>query len=368
MLNFTVGPVQMDSETLAIAGGQIPYFRTDEFSALMKENEHTMLFLADAPSESRCVFLTGSGTSAMEAAVMNFLNAKDKALVVNGGSFGARFVQLCAVHGVPFTEIKLDYGKPLLEGMLSQYENKGYTAMLLQLCETSTGILYDMAAAGSFCKRNNIFLIADAISGFLADDVSMTRHSVNVLLTGSQKALSLPPGMSFIMMDKAATARVRQNAVHSLYFNIADYLTDGERGQTPFTPAVQTLIMLRDKLRRIMASGGYSGQQRVIAERAAYFRSAIKSLPLRMFTPLEHSSNCVTALAIESAQTAITAHTLFETLKDEYGIWVCPNGGDLRDKVFRVGHIGSITTKQIDTLVEAMMEILGRKVDRTGGG
>lgn len=374
MLNFTVGPVQMDSETLAIAGRQIPYFRTAEFSALMKENESIILRLADAEAGARCVFLTGSGTSAMEAAVMNFLNRDDKALVVNGGSFGARFVQLCAGLDVPFTEIKLDYGKVLSEDMLSQYENKGYTAMLLQLCETSTGILYDMNMVGEFCRRNRIFLIADAISGFLADDVSMTRHNINVLLTGSQKALSLPPGLSFLMVDEAAIARATQNDVHSVYFNLVRYLADGKRGQTPFTPAVLTLIMLNDKLHRIMQSGGYKGQQHIISSRAAYFRDAIKGLPLIMFTPLEHSSNCVTALVIDGGNDnkhlspLLTAYRLFEVLKDEYGIWVCPNGGELRDKVFRVGHIGAIKTEQIDTLVEALKVILGQSVDRIGGG
>ena len=99
MLNFTVGPVQSSEEILEIGSEQVPYFRTPEFSKIMLENEALIKKLAKAPSDAKAVFLTGSGTAAMEATVMNVLNTKDKALIINGGSFGARFVKLCQLHG-----------------------------------------------------------------------------------------------------------------------------------------------------------------------------------------------------------------------------------------------------------------------------
>ena len=100
MINFSVGPVQMNEAVLKVGGEQIPYFRTDEFSAIMKENERLMLGFIGAPQGSRAVFLTGSGTASMEAAVMNLLSEEDKALVVNGGSFGQRFADLCALRAL----------------------------------------------------------------------------------------------------------------------------------------------------------------------------------------------------------------------------------------------------------------------------
>ena len=103
MTNFTVGPVQMDGETLSIGAEQIPYFRTPEFSELMKENEVMLCTLFDAPKNSRVVFMTGSGTASMEAGVMNFFTPRDKVLVVNGGSFGSRLSELCRIHEIPFT-------------------------------------------------------------------------------------------------------------------------------------------------------------------------------------------------------------------------------------------------------------------------
>ena len=360
MINFTVGPVQMDEETRKMGMEQIPYFRTPEFSAIMKENEKLLCKFFDAPQDSRVIFMTGSGTSSMEGGIMNFFTPSDKLLVVNGGSFGHRFVELCEIHEIPFTEIKLDYGKPLTKEILSKYENSGYTGMILQLCETSTGVLYDMNLVGDFCNRNKCFLFVDAVSGFLADKISMKQMHINAAITGSQKALALPPSMSFTVMDQEAQKRCYDNKVKSMYFNYADYLKNGERGQTPFTPAVGTLLMLNEKLKRIEKNGGIAEMNKAAEERAEYFRNKIKHLPFRLFTEDGSTSNCVTALM--PTNPGVNAHKIFEIIKDEYGIWICPNGGDMAEKVFRVGHIGSITKEEIDKLVQVFDDLAKRKL------
>lgn len=360
MINFTIGPVQMDNETLEIGRQQIPYFRTPEFSAMMQENERILCRLFDAPENSRALFLTGSGTASMEGGIMNFFTTDDKLLVVNGGSFGHRLVELCQIHEIPFTEISLEYGQPLTKENLYKYDNQQYTGMVLQLCETSTGVRYNMEMVGEFCQRNNIFLFVDAISGFLADEFSMRQMHVNAAITGSQKALSLPPSMSFTVMDAEAQRRCTTNKVRSMYFNYADYLKNGERGQTPFTPAVGTLIQLNEKLKRIEKTGGIAAMNTAAKKRADYFREKIKHLPLKMFTALPDSSNCVTALMPTNKD--VNAHKIFEIIKDGYGIWICPNGGDMAEKVFRVGHIGNITNAEIDRLVEVFDDLVKRKL------
>lgn len=354
LINFTVGPVQMDEETRKLGMEQIPYFRTSEFSDIMKYNEKLLCKFFDAPLKSRVIFLTGSGTASMEGGIMNFFSQQDNVLVVNGGSFGHRFVELCQIHEVPFTEIKLDFGKPLTEEILSKYENNGYTGMVLQLCETSSGVLYDMKSIGNFCNRNNIFLFVDAVSGFLADRISMKEMHINAAITGSQKALALPPSMSFTVLDEVAQKRCYENKIKSMYFNYADYLKNGERGQTPFTPAVGTLLQLYEKLRRIDSMGGINTINEIIKERAEYFREKISSLPLKIFTDKSCMSNCVTALAPTNGQ---SAYDIFLKLKDNYGIWICPNGGELKEKVFRVGHIGDISLSNIDSLLVALKEV-----------
>lgn len=355
MINFTIGPVQMDGETRRIGIEQIPYFRTPEFSEVMKENEKLLCKFFDGPEDSRVIFMTGSGTASMEGGIMNFFTPSDNVLVVNGGSFGARFVELCEIHEIPYTEIKLESGQPLTRCHLGPFEGCGYTGMILQLCETSTGVLYDLNMVGDFCKRNGCFLFVDAVSGFLADRLSMKEMNINAAITGSQKALSLPPSMSFTVLDREAQSRCCKNRVKSMYFNYADYLKNGERGQTPFTPAVGTLLQLNEKLRRMDECGGSVEMNRRIKESADYFREKIKNLPLKIFTDQSCISNCVTALSPVNPN--VNAHKVFEILKDEYGIWICPNGGNLADKVFRVGHIGCIKNEEIDRLVEALHDL-----------
>ena len=358
MINFTVGPVQTDDKTRLLGSEQIPYFRTPEFSAIMKENERLFCKFFDAPEDSRMIFMTGSGTASMEAGVMNFFTSADKVLVVNGGSFGHRLAELCEIHEISFTEIKLKYGKPLTAGNLEKFENAGYTGLLVQLCETSTGVLYDMNLIGEFCRRNGIFLFVDAVSGFMADTFSMKKMHVNAAITGSQKALALPPSMSFTVMDKTAIERCQKINVKNLYFNYPIYLKDGLRGQTPFTPAVATLLQLNEKLKRIEATGGIEKQNQLAYERAQYFRNAVKDLPFSFFSEEKDSSNCVTALC--PIKPGVNAHHIFEIIKDEYGIWICPNAGDMAEKVFRVGHIGSIKTEEIDILISAFKDLVKR--------
>ena len=263
MINFAVGPVQMDEEIRAIGAEEVPYFRTPEFSAIMKENERLMKQFTGAPEDARAVFLTGSGTAAMEAAVMNLFTERDRVLVVNGGSFGARFAKICEIHEIPHEEIQLESGRALRAEDLAPYEGKGFTGFLVNVHETSTGVLYDMELISDFCRRNQLILAVDAVSSFLADPFWMGKWGVDLVLTGSQKALALPPGLSILVLGARAIARVQETAVRSMYFDLRDYLKNGERGQTPFTPAVGVLLQLHKRLTMIEEKGLAAEQARI---------------------------------------------------------------------------------------------------------
>ena len=342
----------MSSEAVcAIGAEQVPYFRTAEFSATMKENEALMTQFTKAPEGSRVVFITGSGTASMEATVMNVFTPADKVLVVNGGSFGHRFVQLCEIHDIPHTEIALEMGHKLTAEHLAPYEGQGYTGFLVNLDETSTGVLYDIHLISQFCHRNNIFLVVDSISSFLADPFNMQALGVDVMITGSQKALACPPGISIIVLAPQAVERVYSREVKSMYFNLKDALKNGERGQTPFTPAVGILRQINARLKEIEAAGGVESENQRMAALAADFREKIKALPLTIVS--QSLSNAVTPLHPHH----VSAYDIFLKLKDEYNIWVCPNGGDMADKVFRVGHLGALTPADNTTLVAALTDL-----------
>lgn len=354
MINFTVGPVQSGEEVRAVGAEQVPYFRTSEFSEIMFENEKLMLEFANAPAGSRVAFMTCSGTGSMEAAIINVLNKNDKVLVVNGGSFGHRFVELLSLHEIPFTEITLEYGKALNEECLNQYDNQGYTAFVVNVHETSTGVRYDIEMIGDFCKRNGMLLIVDAISSFLADPFDMASLQADVMITGSQKALACPPGISVIVLSPRALERVDKSNPKCMYLNLKSALKDGERGQTPFTPAVGILRQINARLKEIKANGGVEYETEKIANLAKYFRQKISTLPFDIVS--ESMSNAVTPLHPRN----VSAYSIFTTLKDEYGIWVCPNGGDLKDTVFRVGHIGALTKEDYDKLLDAFKDMQNR--------
>lgn len=354
MINFTVGPVQSSEAVREIGSHQVPYFRTSEFSDVMFENEALIKKFAKAPEGSRVVFITGSGSASMEASIMNTLSASDKVLVVNGGSFGHRFVELLQLHQVPFEEIVLEAGTPLAKSHLEPFEGKGFTAFVVNMHETSTGVLYDMKMIGDFCRRNNLFLLVDCISSFLADPFDMETLGADIMITGSQKALACPPGISVMVLSPRALDRVSKTKCVCQYLDLQIALRNAERGQTPWTPAVGTLLQINARLKEIESNGGVEAEISRTAHLAQYFRDRIKDLPFKNFSG--SPSNAVTALC----PTTASANDIFLKLKDEYGIWICPNGGDLKDRVFRVGHIGCLTEKDFDCLIEAFADLQKR--------
>ena len=354
MLNFTVGPV-MSSETVrAVGAEQVPYFRTEEFSAVMKENESLMLEYSKAPAGARAIFMTCSSTGSMEAVVMNCFTAKDKVLVINGGSFGRRFAELCEVHEIPYTALELEHGKKLTRERLYEYDGKGFTGLLVNVDETSTAVLYDAKMLGEFCRKNHMFYVCDCVSSFLADPFDMAACGADVMITGSQKVLACPPGISVIVLSPGAIERVRGAKVRSMYFDLSAALKDGERGQTPFTPAVGILLQIHTRLKEIKAQGGADAEIARVAAQAEDFRRKIKELPFELVS--ESPANGVTSLH----PTTANAYDIFLTLKNEYGIWVCPNGGDMKDVIFRVGHIGYLNHADNDTLIEALKDMQKR--------
>lgn len=358
MINFSVGPVMSSKEVRKIAYQQVPYFRTNEFSNIMFENEKLVKKFLYCFDDSKVVFLTGSGTASMDAAVLNTLTKEDKILIVNGGSFGHRFCEICDVYGLNYTEIKCEFGKTLTKEQLYKYDDKGYTALLVNLDETSTGVLYDIEMISLFCKKNNIFLIVDSISSFLCDSFNMKELNVNVVLTGSQKALAVALGVSIIALDNKALERINKNKVVAYYLDLKPYLKNMERGQTPFTPAVGILLQLNKRLKTIDENGGVEIEISKTKERALYFRNAIKDLPFEIYP--DTMSNAVTALTLKNKEKS--AYKVFETLKDEYGIWICPNGGELKDKVFRVGHIGDLKISDYKKLIKAFKSLQKRNI------
>lgn len=350
-LNFTVGPVMMDPKILAVSSKAAPYFRNEWFSNIMKDNERMMLQALNAPLGSRCAFLTTSGTGAMEAAVSNLISSDDSVLVVNGGSFGKRFAELCSLHSKEYTEIQVEFGHQITQSNLDRFSGKGYTVMLVNMDETSSGTLYDMKLISDFCRKENIMLIIDAISAFISDEVDMAQLHAGAIITSSQKALSLHPGLSIVTVSPEAIIKMKSIPDVSMYLSLREALSNGERGQTPFTPAVTLLLELNERLKLMNENGGIKFERERIQSIASNFRALIQDFDLEIVS--ESPSNAVTAIRTPKNN----AKAIIELAKTKYHIHLCPNGGAYADSIFRVGHIGYITDEDIRRLHKFMIDL-----------
>ncbi len=237
---FTPGPVKMADDILAIGAKQTPYFRNTEFSKVLLECEENLLNIVNAPKQSRVLFLTASGTAGMESTVQNLIAKEDKTIVINGGGFGQRFVDICNLHKIDNIDFKVKDENLSDTSKLSKY--KDVSCLLINAHETSIGILYDLESVGNFCKENNILNIVDGISMFITDELDMQKFNIDALILSSQKGLALPPGITMLVLTPNAIKNLQPQS--SLYFDFKSYLSDGQRGQTPFTPAVTILLQL----------------------------------------------------------------------------------------------------------------------------
>lgn len=360
---FSLGPVQMFPHTLKVAAEQVPYFRTKEFSEIMLESEQLLIKCQHAPSDSKVIFLTASGTAAMEAAVFNIFDANDRLLVIDGGIFGHRFVQICEAYGIPHDVLSLKFGESLTPDTLAPFENGNYTGLLVNIHETSTGQLYDIKMLSDFCRRKNLYFIVDAISSFLADEYDMEKYGVDATILSSQKGLALAPGMSFVTLSKRLLdERISKNHPLSLYFNFNEYIENQKRGQTPYTPAVRVAYELNDMLRHIVYDeGGIENRISGVKADVDKFRARLGSFS-DIEIPKYRISYAATPLLFDGV--VRSADTVYNQLRYEHDITLTPCGGNLKNIMVRVGHIGYHPWSDYEQLLGALEIVLGTKERR----
>jgi aspartate aminotransferase-like enzyme len=202
-------------------------------------------------------------------------------------------------------------------------------------------------ALGSFAKENGLLFIVDAISMFVTDRADMTNQNIDALIISSHKGLALPPGLSMVILSPKAILKI--NPKHQLYFDFNSYLENGKRGQTPYTPAVTIVMQLHQRLRSILKDGVefHIDKAKNIAK---YFRDEIKDLPLKPYN--NFMPNAMTTLTpVEK-----NAFEIVEILDKRYDVVVAPNGGDLKNEIFRVSHMGDMSKEYVDVLIDALYD------------
>ena len=351
MKQFTLGPVEMYERTKAVGALPNIYFRTPEFSSFMKETDELLRRFFSVSSEYHTIIMASSGTGAMEATLHNCFTHKDKMLIIKGGKFATYFINMCEYQSIPFDTIDIPFGDALTTELLAPFEKKGYTALLVNIHETSTGQLYDKQMLRNFCMRNNMYFIVDAISSIVADEVNLSKCSMDAVIFSSQKGLALAPGLGIIILgDKIYNERVKDNKTTSLYFDFKQYIKNMERFQTPFTPAINILYQLNDMLKYLLEQGGAMQMAEKTNRLAEYFRQKAKQMGFKALS--FPTSNALTPLYF----TDISAFDIHTILKEKYDIMVNPSGL-LPENLLPVGHFGNLSKSDYDTLLSAMTAV-----------
>jgi len=348
------GPVEISDEVRRAGAERLPYMRTASFSALTFEVVAGLRRVVETAGE--VLLLTASGTAAMEAAVLALFRPRDRVLVIVGGTFGRRFAEICRIHEVDCDTLDLEPGRDLdLAEFEARVRGAAYAGVLVNAHETSTGALYDIEGMGRVLRGTPALFLVDAIGTVCADPYRMDAWGVDATVFSTQKGLALPPGMAFVALGPRARERALGAPRRSLYLHLADYLKDAERGQTPYTIAVGLMLQLRERLRRL-AAGGIEAEVAATRRRALRFRKGIEGLPVEVLP--QRPSNALTALRLLTDR--ITAPEVVRRLDEEYGLVVAPNPPPLRDRVFRVAHLGAQTDDDVESAIRALQGVLGR--------
>jgi aspartate aminotransferase-like enzyme len=293
----------------------------------------------------------------MEASVINLLSPGESALCVQGGKFGERWAEICKAYGIIPEIIDVEWGKAVSPAEIEKRlkANQAIKAVFTTLCETSTGVATDIEAVGQVVKSSNAALVVDAISGLGAIDLQADAWSVDVVVSGSQKGLMLPPGLGFVSVSPKAWKLVENSKCPKYYFDFKKAKKAIDKTDTPFTPAINLIIGLNEALKMIREDGleKVFSRHRKMADAT---RAAMKALGLELFAPTA-SSDVVTAVKMPQG---LDGEKLVKTMRDTYGVTIAGGQDELKGKVFRIAHMGYIEEFDIIAGISCLEKVLAQ--------
>lgn len=348
------GPTPVPPEVLLAMARPMIHHRAPEFDKLFAEVRDGLKWLFQTRND--VLMLAASGTGGMEGSVSNFLSPGDKALTINGGKFGERWTKLCKTFGAQVTEIKVEWGHVVNPQMIADALKKdpGIKAVYVQASETSTGVAHDVKTLAQIVKAHgDTILVVDAITALGVFDIKTDDWGIDVLITGSQKALMLPPGLAFVSVSDKAWQLADKAKNAAFYFNFRKERENQQKNQTAFTPAVSLIIGLQEVLKMLKAEGLDAVFSRQ-AGMAHAMREGVKAAGLALF-PKESPSDALTAV---SAPEGVDGQAVYKNLRVQYGITAAGGQDHLKGKIFRVSHMGYMDRFDVITAVAAIEMVL----------
>ncbi|MBI4367932.1 MAG: alanine--glyoxylate aminotransferase family protein [Candidatus Omnitrophica bacterium] len=349
---LTPGPTPVPPEVLKVMAEPIFHHRTPRYRALFQEVSEDLKIVFRT---ARNVYtFTGSGTVAMEAGVVNFLSPQEKVVVLEVGKFGERWSKLAKAYQLNAIVLKTPYGETVtpeeVEKTLKLHPDA--KAVYGTLCETSTGVLLDIEAIAKIVSKTKAIFVVDAISGLAADRLEMDQWGVDVVVSGSQKGLMIPPGLAFLAANGKAIALHQNAKLPRFYVDLAQYEKSLRDWDTPFTPALTLVLALQVALARIKAEGMEKVWSRT-AELARKTRKMVHELGLELFA--KRPANTLTAVKVPAG---VDGEKLVSVMRDEKGVTMAGGQGEMKGKIFRISHMGFISETDVRTGIEALKETL----------
>jgi len=332
---LTPGPTPVPERVLLASAQPVIHHRTPEAGRILSEVVEGLKYVFQTKND---IFIfAASGTGAMEACVVNLLSPGDKVLVVNAGAFGRRWVNITESFGIKPEVIEYPWGRAV---KLKDVEKKlkdvpGIKAVFTQLTETSTGVVHDIEAIGRIMKGMDAVLVVDAVSGLGGQELKTDEWNVDVVASGSQKGLMLPPGLAFVSVSEKAWKLVENSKLPRYYWDFKAYKKFfDEKKETPYTSAVGLLFGLQESLRMIKEEGldKILLRHKVLASAT---RAGVEAIGLELFA--ESPCNVVTAVKVPEG---IDGVRLVKMMRDEYGVGIEGGQREYKGKIFRIAHLG----------------------------
>ncbi len=355
------GPTPVPGDVLSAMSKQMVGHRGPVFAKIYKEAEEGIKWAHQTSND--LLFVTGSGTAGMEASVANMFSAGDKVLVANIGNFGDRFVKICKAYSLDVIDLKFERGKAADPAKVDKAlsENKGVKGLLFQQNETSTAVLNDIESIAKVAGKHDVLTIVDAISGLLTAPLETDKWGLDVVISGSQKAFMVPPGLAFVSVSSKAWKYCESSKLPKHYWDFGTLKNYSGKGQTYTTPPETLFFALVESFKILKKEGLQNIFKRHEVNMKA-MRAGVRALGRGLLAEDSCASRAVTAIIPPDG---IDGEQVRSEIR-KYGVEVAPGQGDLKGKIFRIGHLGYIDKLDIVAVfgaLEMTLKDLGAKIE-----
>ena len=346
------GPTPVPERVLEALGRHPIGHRSKDFQSIVKSTTENLKWLHQTKNE--VLTITGSGTAAMEAGIINTLSKGDKVICGENGKFGQRWVKVAEEFGLEVIQINAEWGKPLdperFKDILENDLNKDIKAVILTHSETSTGVINDLKTISKYIRNHKKALsIIDCVTSIGAFNVPTDEWELDIVASGSQKGYMIPPGLSFISMSEKAWEANELANLPKFYLDLKSYKKSLLNNSNPFTPSVNLIFALDEALNMMKEEGLENIFQKHERHKLAISEAA-KKLNLKLFADENSLSPSITAIEAQN----FDAESFRKTVQNKYGIQLAGGQDHLKGKIFRVGHLGYINDLDIISAITAI--------------